>query len=147
MKSTMLEIICLNFSAESRYLCMQKTCFICMRLIWILLSFISFFFEIIFCVNFLLLFFGWWTEFSWEDVKVDKHRENYLGHSLKAPVGRWQKGKIHGLTAFSRVFIEQSSCIEQFLFVSLDSHLCIIVSLDFYLCINTPLPPLPPLAG
>ncbi|KAA3454258.1 multiple myeloma tumor-associated protein 2-like protein [Gossypium australe] len=32
-------------------------------------------------------------KFSWEDVKVDKHRENYLGHSIKAPVGRWQKGK------------------------------------------------------
>uniref|UniRef100_A0A673LTJ1 Multiple myeloma tumor-associated protein 2 homolog n=1 Tax=Sinocyclocheilus rhinocerous TaxID=307959 RepID=A0A673LTJ1_9TELE len=24
---------------------------------------------------------------------VDKHRENYLGNSLMAPVGRWQKGK------------------------------------------------------
>ncbi|XP_022765590.1 multiple myeloma tumor-associated protein 2 homolog [Durio zibethinus] len=32
-------------------------------------------------------------QFSWEDVKVDKHRENYLGHSIKAPVGRWQRGK------------------------------------------------------
>ncbi|XP_073316685.1 uncharacterized protein [Primulina huaijiensis] len=32
-------------------------------------------------------------QFNWDDVKVDKHRENYLGHSLKAPVGRWQKGK------------------------------------------------------
>lgn len=32
-------------------------------------------------------------QFSWDDVKVDKHRENYIGHSLKAPVGRWQKGK------------------------------------------------------
>lgn len=32
------------------------------------------------------------AEFTWEDVKVDKHRENYLGHSIKAPVGRWQKG-------------------------------------------------------
>ncbi|MBA0866207.1 hypothetical protein Goshw_018850 [Gossypium schwendimanii] len=32
-------------------------------------------------------------KFSWEDVKVDKHRENYLGHSIKAPIGRWQKGK------------------------------------------------------
>ncbi|KAJ6796516.1 multiple myeloma tumor-associated protein 2-like protein [Iris pallida] len=32
-------------------------------------------------------------EFKWDDVKVDKHRENYLGHSIKAPVGRWQKGK------------------------------------------------------
>ncbi|KAL6977131.1 hypothetical protein U1Q18_025926, partial [Sarracenia purpurea var. burkii] len=31
--------------------------------------------------------------FSWDDVKVDKHRENYLGHSIKAPIGRWQKGK------------------------------------------------------
>lgn len=32
-------------------------------------------------------------QFTWDDVKVDKHRENYLGHSIKAPVGRWQKGK------------------------------------------------------
>ncbi|XP_068661734.1 uncharacterized protein [Aristolochia californica] len=32
-------------------------------------------------------------QLTWEDVKVDKHRENYLGHSIKAPVGRWQKGK------------------------------------------------------
>ncbi|GAB2276894.1 hypothetical protein Dimus_011605 [Dionaea muscipula] len=32
-------------------------------------------------------------QFQWDDVKVDKHRENYLGHSIKAPVGRWQKGK------------------------------------------------------
>ncbi|XP_073118698.1 uncharacterized protein [Henckelia pumila] len=30
-------------------------------------------------------------QFSWDDVKVDKHRENYLGHNLKAPVERWQK--------------------------------------------------------
>jgi len=34
------------------------------------------------------------TEFTWDDVKADKHRENYIGHSLKAPVGRWQKGKL-----------------------------------------------------
>ncbi|XP_076334487.1 uncharacterized protein LOC143238242 isoform X2 [Tachypleus tridentatus] len=32
-------------------------------------------------------------QFNWEDIKIDKHRESYLGHSLKAPVGRWQKGK------------------------------------------------------
>ncbi|KAI8073071.1 kinase phosphorylation protein-domain-containing protein [Gongronella butleri] len=32
-------------------------------------------------------------QFSWEDVKTDKHRENYLGNSLMAPVGRWQQGK------------------------------------------------------
>ncbi|KAJ3246812.1 hypothetical protein HDU78_006119 [Chytriomyces hyalinus] len=31
--------------------------------------------------------------FKWDDVKDDKHRENYLGHSINAPVGRWQKGK------------------------------------------------------
>lgn len=42
-------------------------------------------------MNFLLL--PCCTEFSWDDVKVDKHRENYLGHSIKAPVGRWQKGE------------------------------------------------------
>ena len=55
---------------------------------------------------------GGQDQFDWEDVKVDKHRENYLGkeielmhaweyptpphiigHSLKASVGRWQKGK------------------------------------------------------
>lgn len=35
------------------------------------------------------------AEFKWDDVKVDKHRENYLGHSVKAPVGRWQKGKCY----------------------------------------------------
>ncbi|XP_062191999.1 uncharacterized protein LOC133895587 [Phragmites australis] len=32
-------------------------------------------------------------QFKWDDVKVDKHRENYIGHSVKAAVGRWQKGK------------------------------------------------------
>ncbi|KAJ3119421.1 hypothetical protein HK098_005513 [Nowakowskiella sp. JEL0407] len=31
--------------------------------------------------------------FRWDDVKQDKHRENYLGHSINAPVGRWQKNK------------------------------------------------------
>nr|POE53271.1 multiple myeloma tumor-associated protein 2 like [Quercus suber] len=33
------------------------------------------------------------VNFSWDDVKNSAHRENYLGHSIKAPVGRWQKGK------------------------------------------------------
>ena len=31
--------------------------------------------------------------FSWEKVKTDKYRQNFLAHSLFAPVGRWQKGK------------------------------------------------------
>ena len=32
--------------------------------------------------------------FNWEDVKKDeKFRDTYIGHSLYAPVGRWQKGK------------------------------------------------------
>lgn len=33
------------------------------------------------------------VNFSWDDVATSAHRENYLGHSLKAPVGRWQQGK------------------------------------------------------
>lgn len=36
---------------------------------------------------------GGQDQFDWEDVKADKYRESYLGHSVKAPVGRWQKGK------------------------------------------------------
>jgi hypothetical protein len=32
--------------------------------------------------------------FNWEEVKKDeKFRDTYLGHSVMAPVGRWQKGK------------------------------------------------------
>ncbi|KAL1306391.1 hypothetical protein AAFC00_005098 [Neodothiora populina] len=33
------------------------------------------------------------ANFSWSDVQNDAQRENYLGHSLMAPVGRWQKGR------------------------------------------------------
>jgi len=33
------------------------------------------------------------VNFSWEDVQTSQHRENYLGHSLMAPVGRWAKNK------------------------------------------------------
>eukprot|EP00937_MAST-01D_sp_MAST-1D-sp2_P003934 g3934.t1 len=33
------------------------------------------------------------SEFKWEDVKSDKYRECYLGHSVHASVGRWQKNK------------------------------------------------------
>ncbi|EHL03758.1 putative Multiple myeloma tumor-associated protein 2 [Glarea lozoyensis 74030] len=33
------------------------------------------------------------VNFSWDEVQTSQHRENYLGHSLMAPVGRWQKGR------------------------------------------------------
>ena len=33
------------------------------------------------------------VDFKWEDVANSSHRENYLGHSLMAPVGRWQTGR------------------------------------------------------
>ncbi|KAF7547186.1 hypothetical protein G7046_g9074 [Stylonectria norvegica] len=33
------------------------------------------------------------VNFSWDEVANSTHRENYLGHSLKAPVGRWQQGR------------------------------------------------------
>jgi hypothetical protein len=32
---------------------------------------------------------GGQDQFTWESVKQDKHRENYLGHSVMAPVGRF----------------------------------------------------------
>jgi len=33
------------------------------------------------------------AEFKWTDVSADKDREHYLGHSINAPTGRWQKNK------------------------------------------------------
>lgn len=32
-------------------------------------------------------------EFKWSDVQGSSHRENYLGHSVMAPVGRWQQNR------------------------------------------------------
>ncbi|EEA26884.1 hypothetical protein TMatcc_004831 [Talaromyces marneffei ATCC 18224] len=31
--------------------------------------------------------------FKWSDVKESSHREKYLGHSIMAPVGRWQQNR------------------------------------------------------
>jgi hypothetical protein len=36
---------------------------------------------------------GGQAEFKWSDVSQDKDREHYLGHSINAPTGRWQKNK------------------------------------------------------
>lgn len=33
------------------------------------------------------------ADFSWDVVKEDKHRENYLGNSVAAPRGRWAQGR------------------------------------------------------
>lgn len=33
-------------------------------------------------------------QFNWDSVKSDKDREFYLGHSVKATTGRWQKGVV-----------------------------------------------------
>ncbi|WFC96668.1 hypothetical protein MBRA1_003331 [Malassezia brasiliensis] len=36
---------------------------------------------------------GGQADFSWDVVREDKHRENYLGNSIAAPKGRWQQGR------------------------------------------------------
>ena len=39
---------------------------------------------------------GGQAHFDWKDVKADeRHRQNYLGHSIMAPKGRWAEAKDH----------------------------------------------------
>eukprot|EP00947_MAST-08B_sp_MAST-8B-sp1_P001997 g1997.t1 len=36
------------------------------------------------------------SQFNWDEVKGDKYRECYLGHSVKAAVGRWDSSALRG---------------------------------------------------
>lgn len=55
------------------------------------------------------------AEFSWENVKSDKDREYYLGHSVKASVGRWQKGELLSFLCMSSFAVAGQAKLEQLL--------------------------------
>ncbi len=46
-------------------------------------------------------------QFSWDSVKADKDREYYLGHSVKALTGRWQKGMLPTLYCSHELVLSQ----------------------------------------
>uniref|UniRef100_A0A3B4Y2I0 Chromosome 1 open reading frame 35 n=1 Tax=Seriola lalandi dorsalis TaxID=1841481 RepID=A0A3B4Y2I0_SERLL len=80
---------------------------------------------------------GGQDQFNWDDVKVDKHRENYLGNSLMAPVGRWQKGKDLTWYAKDKKGKEALSREDELAAIKAAEHehkLMNVINLLFYVC-------------
>lgn len=56
-------------------------------------------------------------QFNWDNVKADKDREYYLGHSVKATTGRWQKGTAARLLEVLRMLVYVRICLRGWLCV------------------------------
>ena len=82
------------------------------------------------------------AEFSWDAVREDRHRENYLGHSVAAPKGRWQQNRdihwynresTHGLDAKQRkqeladVKRAEQEAMETLLYVTADATDAVVI--------------------